>query len=64
MERLAVCSAVIGLLISYPSAFGGGQHEFSIKVFTSPDDQFWTNSVIIEGTRSDVGGCAVNKNQC
>ena len=50
MERLAVCSAVIGLLISCPSAFGGGQHELSIKVFTSPDDQFWTNSVIIEGT--------------
>src|ERR1700719_839103 len=49
MERLAVCSAVIGLLISYLSAFGGGQHGFSIKVFTSPDDQFWTNSVIIEG---------------
>src|ERR1700682_5978686 len=51
MERLAVCSAVIGLLISCPSAFGGGQHGFSIKVFTSSDDQFWTNSVIIEGTR-------------
>ena len=50
MERLAVCSAVIGLLISCPSAFGGGQYEVSIKVFTSPDDQFWTNSVIIEGT--------------
>ncbi len=49
MERLAVCSAVIGLLISCPSAFGGGQHGFSVKVFTSPDDQFWTNSVIIEG---------------
>jgi len=32
-----------------PSAFAGGQHSFSIKVFTSPDDQFWTNSVIIEG---------------
>jgi glyoxylase-like metal-dependent hydrolase (beta-lactamase superfamily II) len=32
-----------------PSAFAGGQHGFSIKVFTSPDDQFWTNSVIIEG---------------
>src|SRR4029077_16358244 len=51
MERLAVCTAVISLLISCPSAFGGGQHGFSIKVFTSPDDQFWTNSVIIEGTR-------------
>src|SRR5882762_7984160 len=25
------------------------QHGFSIKVFTSPDDQFWTNSIIIEG---------------
>jgi glyoxylase-like metal-dependent hydrolase (beta-lactamase superfamily II) len=50
MERLAVCSAVIGLLTSCPFAFGGGQHGFSIKVFTSPDDQFWTNSVIIEGT--------------
>jgi glyoxylase-like metal-dependent hydrolase (beta-lactamase superfamily II) len=27
----------------------GGQHRFSIKVFTSPDDQFWVNSVVIEG---------------
>src|SRR6202163_609647 len=53
MERLAVCSAVIGLmfLISWPSAFAAGQHTFSIKVFTSPDDQFWNNSVIIEGAR-------------
>jgi len=52
MERLAVCSALITLLflISCPSAFAGGQHGFSIKVFTSADDQFWTNSVIIEGT--------------
>src|SRR3984893_3126215 len=49
MERLAVCSAVIGLLISCPSAFGGGQHGFSIKVFTSRDDQFWANSIIVEG---------------
>jgi glyoxylase-like metal-dependent hydrolase (beta-lactamase superfamily II) len=37
------------LLISWPSVFAGGQPGFSIKVFTSPDDQFWTNSVIIEG---------------
>ncbi len=53
MERLAVCSAVISFLflISCPSAFAGGGHGFSIKVFTSPDDQFWVNSVIIEGTR-------------
>jgi glyoxylase-like metal-dependent hydrolase (beta-lactamase superfamily II) len=50
MEHLAVCSAVISLLISCPSAFAGGQHGFSIKVLTSLDDQFWTNSVIIEGT--------------
>ena len=52
MERLALCSAVISLLflISCPSVFAGGQHGFSIKVFTSPDDQFWANSVIIEGT--------------
>jgi glyoxylase-like metal-dependent hydrolase (beta-lactamase superfamily II) len=52
MERLAVGSAVIGLmfLISWPSAFAAGQRGFSIRVFTSPDDQFWANSVIIEGT--------------
>ena len=49
MERLAICSAVIGLLISCPSAIAGREHGFSIKVFTSPDDQFWTNSVMIEG---------------
>jgi glyoxylase-like metal-dependent hydrolase (beta-lactamase superfamily II) len=36
-------------LISFPFAVAGGQHRFSVKVFTSPDDQFWTNSVIIEG---------------
>src|SRR5579863_4158347 len=26
------------------------QQGLSIKVFTSPDDQFWTNSIIIEGS--------------
>ena len=36
-------------LISCPSAFASGQDGFSIKVSTSPDDQFWTNSVIVEG---------------
>jgi glyoxylase-like metal-dependent hydrolase (beta-lactamase superfamily II) len=48
---LAVCSAVTSLLflVSSPSAFAGGRHDFSISVFTSPDDQFWTNSIIIEG---------------
>ncbi len=52
VSGLAVCSAVTSLLflISSPSALAGGQHELSIKVFTSTDDQFWTNSVMIEGT--------------
>src|SRR5258705_11701740 len=52
MERLAVGSAVLGLmfLISWRISFAAGQQVFSIKVFTSPDDQFWTNSVIVEGT--------------
>jgi glyoxylase-like metal-dependent hydrolase (beta-lactamase superfamily II) len=52
VKGLAVGSAVTGLLflISCPSALARGQHGFSIKVFTSADDQFWVNSVIIEGT--------------
>jgi len=52
VRGLAVCSAVTSLffLISRPSAISAGHHDFSIKVFTSTDDQFWTNSVIIEGT--------------
>jgi len=36
-------------LISCASAFAGSQHGLSIKVFTSADDQFWVNSVIIQG---------------
>ena len=50
-KSLAVCAAVISLLlsISSPSAFASNQHDFSIKVFTSPDDQFGVNSVMIEG---------------
>jgi glyoxylase-like metal-dependent hydrolase (beta-lactamase superfamily II) len=53
MERLAVSSAMITIffLISWPAAYAGDQHGFSIKVFTYTDDQFWANSVIIEGTR-------------
>ena len=49
---LAVCAGAASLLflISCPSAFAAGQHAFSIKVVTSLDDQFWANSVIIEGT--------------
>jgi len=45
---LAVTSLLF--LISCPSTFARGQQGFSIKVFTSADDQFWVNSVIIEGT--------------
>src|SRR6185295_17361905 len=49
--ELAVCSAAISLLllVACPFAFAGSQHGVSIKVSTSQDDQFWTNSVIIEG---------------
>ncbi len=49
--ELAICSAVISLsfLIACPLAFAESQHGVSIKVFTSTDDQFWTNSVMIEG---------------
>src|SRR5712671_635537 len=51
--ELAVCSAAISLLIlmAYPSVLAGSPESVSIKVFTSRDDQFWTNSVIIEGVR-------------
>ena len=49
---LAVCAMAASLLvlISYPSALATGRRAFSIKVVTSIDDQFWVNSVIIEGT--------------
>ena len=49
---LAVCAMAASLLflISYPSAFAAGRRAFSIKVVTSLADQFWVNSVIIEGT--------------
>ena len=49
--ELAVCSAAISLLflVACPFAFAGGPDGVSIKVFTSRDDQFWTNSVLIEG---------------
>lgn len=48
---LAVCAMAASLLflISYASAFAAGRRAFSIKVVTSRDDQFWVNSVIIEG---------------
>jgi glyoxylase-like metal-dependent hydrolase (beta-lactamase superfamily II) len=37
------------LLMACPLAFAASQHGVSIEVFTSQDDQFWTNSVMIEG---------------
>ena len=51
MKGLVARSALISLLllISCSSAFAGTQHGISIKVFTSPDDQFSVNSVIVEG---------------
>src|SRR3984893_3739734 len=51
MERLAAFSVLIGFLclVSSLPAFAGAEHALSIKVFTSLDDQFCVNSVIIEG---------------
>jgi glyoxylase-like metal-dependent hydrolase (beta-lactamase superfamily II) len=48
----AACAATASLLllISCPTAVAAGRQAFSIKVVTSLDDQFWVNSVIIEGT--------------
>jgi len=48
----AACAATARflLLISCATAFAAGRQAFSIKVVTSLDDQFWVNSVIIEGT--------------
>ena len=48
----AACAATASLLllISCPTAFAAGRQSLSIKVVTSLDDQFWVNSVIIEGT--------------
>jgi glyoxylase-like metal-dependent hydrolase (beta-lactamase superfamily II) len=48
----ASCAATASLLllISCPTVFAAGRQAFSIKVVTSIDDQFWVNSVIIEGT--------------
>src|SRR5260370_34974112 len=50
VRGFAAGSAVISLLFlsSCPSAFARGQHGLTIKVLTSPDHQFWFNSVIVE----------------
>jgi glyoxylase-like metal-dependent hydrolase (beta-lactamase superfamily II) len=34
---------------THGASLRSGQQDFSLKVFTSPDDQFWTNSIIVEG---------------
>src|SRR5712671_6303597 len=54
MEQAFSFTAIIAmrsllLLSAWPLAFAGSQPGVSIKVFTSQDDQFWTNSVIVEG---------------
>jgi glyoxylase-like metal-dependent hydrolase (beta-lactamase superfamily II) len=48
----AACAATASLLhlISCPTTFADSRQAGSIKVVTSIDDQFWVNSVIIEGT--------------
>jgi hypothetical protein len=38
----------VTLIAALPS-FATDQQGFSTKVFTSPDDQFWVNSTLIEG---------------
>src|ERR1700723_3498928 len=48
LRSIAVLSLLF--LVSRPSAFAAGRPAISIKVVTSLDDQFWVNSVIIEGT--------------
>jgi glyoxylase-like metal-dependent hydrolase (beta-lactamase superfamily II) len=52
VRRLAFGStmAAVVLLCSCPSAFAMSDRELAIKVFTSPDDQFSVNSVIVEGS--------------
>jgi len=52
-KGLAVLAATISILmvISCPSSFASSEHDMRIKVFTSPDDQFSVNSVIVEGDR-------------
>jgi glyoxylase-like metal-dependent hydrolase (beta-lactamase superfamily II) len=44
-----VAMRCLPLLLAWPFAFAGSQPAVSIKVVTSKDDQFWTNSVIVEG---------------
>src|ERR1700694_5731294 len=51
MGGLASSSAMIGLLpLISCGSLPSSRHDLSIKVFTSTGDQFWVNSVIIEGS--------------
>jgi len=47
-KQLLLCSCAALALTQ--ASIGKSQQVFPIKVVTSSDDQFWTNSVIIEGT--------------
>jgi glyoxylase-like metal-dependent hydrolase (beta-lactamase superfamily II) len=40
----------LALVVALPSS-AKDHPAFSMKVFTSPDDQFWVNSTVIEGAR-------------
>jgi glyoxylase-like metal-dependent hydrolase (beta-lactamase superfamily II) len=42
-------TAADGLIETHGASRSSNKQGFAIKVFTSPDDQFWTNSVIVEG---------------
>jgi glyoxylase-like metal-dependent hydrolase (beta-lactamase superfamily II) len=46
---LAAAMLGFSLLVMRAPAFASSQQSFSISVFTSPDDQFAVNSVIVEG---------------
>jgi glyoxylase-like metal-dependent hydrolase (beta-lactamase superfamily II) len=47
--RLTHNTATTQLIETHGASAASSQQGFSIKVFTSPDDQFWTNSIIVEG---------------
>jgi glyoxylase-like metal-dependent hydrolase (beta-lactamase superfamily II) len=51
IEHLAARAAVIGLslLILFAPSFANSKHDISMKVFTSSDELFSVNSVILEG---------------
>ena len=49
MDAVSSAAISLSLLIASPFASVGSQQSVSIKVITSRDDQFWTNSVVIEG---------------